>query len=79
MKKNKKEVKREMIKIWKKALKKMDVLDFALIKFASAALILFIITIWPAAMDWVHSVNTWYFFVAFIILVARPLYRAYIK
>jgi len=68
-----------MINIWKRAMKKIDWLDVGLIKFTSVALALFIITIWPAAMDWVHSVNPWYFFVAFIIFAARPFYRAYIK
>ncbi len=68
-----------MINIWKKAIKKIDVLDMALIKVSTAAFVLFVITIWSGAMDWVHSVNTWYFLVAFIILAARPLYRAYIK
>ncbi len=68
-----------MIKLWKRALKKIDVLDIALTKFASAVFILFIITIWPAAMAWVQSVNPWYFLIAFIIIVARPIYRCYIK
>lgn len=68
-----------MINIWKKAMKKMDWLDVGLIKFGTAALILFIITIWPAAMDWVHSVNPWYFFAGFVIFTARPWYRAYMK
>ena len=42
-------------------------------------IILFVITIWPAAMDWVHSVNPWYFLIAFVILVIRPVYRIYFK
>jgi bacteriorhodopsin len=33
------------------------------------ALTLFVITIWPAAMTWVHSVNTWIFLVAAVVLV----------
>ena len=41
--------------------------------------ILFIITIWPAAMTWVHSVNPWYFLVATIVFMARPVYRMYLK
>jgi len=68
-----------MINIWKRALKKIDVLDMALIKLSVAAFVLFIITVWSTAMDWVQSVNTWYFLIAFIIIAARPLYRAYIK
>ena len=68
-----------MINIWKRAMKKIDWLDVGLIKIASATLALFIITIWSVAMNWVQSVNPWYFFAAFIIFVARPFYRAYLK
>ena len=62
-----------------KNVKKLDTWDIALIKLSVAAFVLFIITIWTAAMDWVHSVNTWYFLIAFIVFVIRPIYRAYIK
>lgn len=68
-----------MFKLWKKSMKKMDIWDVALIKWASAAGILFIITIWPAAMRWVVSVNPWYFLIATIIFIARPFYRIYLK
>ena len=68
-----------MIAWLKKRVKKMDVLDIGLIKWSSAAFILFLITIWPATMNWVHTVNPWYFFAAFIIFVIRPFYRIYIK
>ena len=68
-----------MIKIWKKAIKKLDVLDITLIKFYSAAFVLFLITIWPAAMTWVHSINAWWFLLATAIIGARPFYRAYMK
>jgi hypothetical protein len=63
----------------KKDLKKMDVLDVGLVKLSVLTATLFIITIWPAAMSWVHSVNPWYFLIAFLALVARPVYRIYIK
>ena len=66
--------------VWlKKRVKRMDVWDIGLVKWSVAAFVLFIITIWPAAMTWVQSVNPWYFFIAFIIFVARPFYRVYIK
>jgi len=68
-----------MIKIWKKALKKMDVLDMALIKFSTAAFTLFVITIWPAAMEWVLTINPWYFLIASLIIGARTINRAYLK
>lgn len=68
-----------MIKWLKKRVKKMDLWDIGLVKWSVLAGTLFIITIWPAAMDWVHSVNPWYFLIAFIIFVARPFYRVYIK
>jgi len=62
-----------------KMVKKMDGVDIGLTKLSVAAAVLFIITIWPAAMTWVHSVNPWYFLVAFVIFAARPLYRVYLK
>jgi len=62
-----------------KRLKNLNYWDIALIKWSSIAAILFVITIWPAAMNWVHSVNPWHFLILFIILVARPFYRYYIK
>jgi len=62
-----------------KKVKKLDIWDIALTKLTVAAGILFIITIWSAAMDWVHSVNPWYFLIAFIIFAIRPMYRFYIK
>lgn len=68
-----------LIKIWEKAIKKIDWLDVALIKISTAALVLFVITIWPAAMDLVHSIHWGWFLAALIILAARPFYRAYIK
>jgi hypothetical protein len=68
-----------MINWMNKKIKKLDVWDIALTKATVAASVLFIITIWPAAMAWVQSINPWYFLVAFVILVARPFYRFYLK
>jgi 4-hydroxybenzoate polyprenyltransferase len=62
-----------------KKVKKMDGWDLALTKWATAAAILFIITIWPAALSLALSINPWYFLIATIILAARPLYKLYIK
>ena len=68
-----------MIKFWKERMKRLDVLDIALIKFSVAAFVLFIITIWSDAMTWVHSINPWYFLIAALIIGARSIYRVYIK
>ena len=66
--------------IWdKKKIKRFSVWDIALIKFSVAAITLFVITIWSGAMDWVHSVNTWYFLTAAVILGAVPFYKYYLK
>jgi len=46
-----------MIAWLNRKLKKMDIWDVGLIKWASITGALFVITIWPAAMNWVHSVN----------------------
>lgn len=66
-----------MIKIWKKAQKKLDFLDTGLIKFSSASFVLFVLTIWPAAMAWVHQVHWGWFLAATIVFAARPFKRAY--
>jgi len=68
-----------MIKWMKKKMKKVDIWDIALIKWSTAAFILFLITIWPGFSAWVNSVNAWYFFAAFVIFVVRPIYRMYLK
>jgi uncharacterized membrane protein len=62
-----------------KKVKKMDTWDVGLTKLSVAVAVLFIITIWSGAMDWVNSVNPWYFLIAFIIFAIRPIYRVYIK
>jgi len=67
------------MKFFEKRVKRMDVWDIALTKLSVAAAILFIITIWPAAMNLVQSVNPWYFLIALIIFAIRPIYRVYIK
>jgi hypothetical protein len=66
-----------MISWLDKKVKKMDAWDVGLTKLTVAAMVLFIITICPAAMDWVHSVNPWYFLIVGIIFVVRPFYRVY--
>ncbi len=68
-----------MIKIWKRGLKRLGVLDIALIKFSSMALILFLITIWSGAMDLVHSIHWGWFLAAVIVIGAVPFYKVYLK
>lgn len=58
-----------------KNIRKMDCWDISLTKLSVAAFVLFVLAIWPAAMNWVISINPWYFLVAFVILAARPFYR----
>jgi hypothetical protein len=65
--------------VFKDEIKKMDSWDVVLSKLASVAFILFLITIWHAAMTLIQSINPWYFLVALIIFAARPFYRVYLK
>ena len=65
--------------VFKDEVKKMDSWDVVLSKLAAVAFILFLITIWPAAMNWVQAVNPWIFLIALIIFAARPIYRVYLK
>ena len=68
-----------MITWLNKRIKKMDTWDVGLIKWSVMAFVLFVITIWPAAMTWVQSVNPWYFFIAFVVFAIRPFHRIYLK
>ena len=63
----------------KKKMKNLDMFDISLTKLSVASFVLFIITIWPAALSLVLSVNPWYFLIAFILLAMRPFYRFIIK
>jgi hypothetical protein len=67
------------LEFFNKAIKRMDVWDMGLTKLAVAAFVLFIITIWPAAMTWVHTVNPWYFLVAGVIFALKPWSRIFGK
>ncbi len=62
-----------------KKVKKMTIWDIALTKATVAAGVLFVITIWPAAMTWVHSVNPWYFLIAFVVLAIKPFSNFWMK
>ena len=68
-----------MIKNLNKKIKKIGVWDLVLIKLSCMAFILFVITIWPAAMDLVVSISPWWFLVAFVILAIKPVYKIHIK
>lgn len=60
-----------------KRIKKLDVMDLSLIKLSVVAFVLFIISIWPASMTLVYSVHWGWFFVAWIVLIIRPIVRIY--
>lgn len=68
-----------MIKEMNKQVKKLSVWDIGLVKAAVAAGVLFIITIWPAAMELVHSVNPWWFLVAFVVFAIKPFMNFWVK
>ena len=68
-----------MIKYWNKKIKKLDAWDIGLTKLAVAAFVLWVITLWPAAMTLVQSINPWYFFVAFLVFAARVWYKTFLK
>jgi len=62
-----------------KKVKKMDEWDVGLIKLSVAAFILFVITIWPAALSLTLSISPWWYLIVFVLAAARPFYRIYIK
>jgi hypothetical protein len=59
--------------------KRLDVWDVALIKWSVFAFALFLVAVWPAFTKWVVSVNPWYFLILFILFMARPFYRGWLK
>ena len=61
-----------------KCMKKLDKNDVYLIKLSSAAFILFLITVWPAAMELVHSIHWGWFLGAAIVFMLRP-FKKYMK
>jgi len=60
--------------MFEKQLKRLKLPDLALVKLAVAAFVLFAVGIWPAAMNWVKSVNPWYFLA--VSLVAAAIVQA---
>jgi hypothetical protein len=61
--------------IFEKNVKKMDLYDIGLIKLSVLAFVLFVLTIWPSALNLALSLNPWIYFVAFAILAVRPFYN----
>ena len=61
--------------IFDKKVKNLDMYDLGLTKLGVASMTLFLITVWPAAMTWVHSVHWGWFLGVALIAVARPIMR----
>ena len=51
-------------------MKDFDCLGLLFEAVGVAAFAFFVITIWPAAMTWVHSVNPWVFLIIAIVFTA---------
>jgi hypothetical protein len=58
-------------------IKKLVIWDISLIKLSVAASILFVLSIWPAALNWVGNTNYWWFLIAFIIFAIIPMKKFY--
>lgn len=56
-----------------KKVKKMDVCDIGLTKWCVAATVLFIMSIWPVALNWVGNTHWAWFLAAAIIFAIRPM------
>ena len=63
--------------MFKNKMKKLDCLDWILSMLGGMAFILFVITVWPAAMNLVHSVHWGWFLAAMLIFAARPKWKAW--
>lgn len=58
-----------------RCMKKLNKWDVWMIKTGSAAFILFLITVWPAAMDLVHRIHWGWFLAATVLLMIRPVMK----
>ena len=56
-----------------KKVKKMKFLDIGLIKWASAAGVLFLITVWPALHDLVMKAHWGWYLGAMVLFMIKPL------
>jgi hypothetical protein len=65
--------------MFEKEMKEIDVWDIGFVKATVALFTLGMIGIFPQAAVWVQSVNPIYFFLAALIMAARPIYRFWIK
>lgn len=64
--------------IAKKAIKKFDCWDISLIKLSTAAFILFLVAVWPAALSLALSIHWGWYLAVCIIAAIRPLKKAYL-
>jgi len=62
-----------------KRMKNLDAWDMSLTKITMVALTLFVITVWPAAMDWVHTVHWRWFLGMGVLFAIRPCYKFWFK
>ena len=61
------------MKKFKKKVKKMDVWDFKLMKLATIALVLFLITVWPGLHALVMQAHWGWYLGAMVVLAIRPM------
>lgn len=65
--------------MFKKQIKKLDFWDIALIKLGSVAFVLFLITVWPAAMNLVSSIHWGWFLGVALVSIVRPQMKIWWK
>jgi len=65
--------------MFEKQIKRVKLLDLALAKIGVAAFMVFLIGIWPAARNWLLSVNPWYFLGVSVVAVAIVQLRIWRK
>lgn len=58
-------------------VKNMTSCDVSMIKLSSMAFILFLITVWPAAMNFVQNVHWGWWLLLTVLFALRPIIRAF--
>jgi hypothetical protein len=68
---------KKVIKDLNKRCKKVTVSDISLIKLSAATGIIIVLKLWPAALKWVLDTNIWWFVLALVIFMLKPMKKFY--
>ncbi len=60
-----------------KKVQKMDVHDLQLTKLSVAAIVLFLLVVWPTLQNWLMNVHWGWYLVIFLVAIWRPCRKVF--